>query len=232
MLNLDFSNLSDEEIEKMTQGLNEEVKELEARLKKKPIFNNPIIDKFTKIDDLLRQNIALQKDLIEQVYISNKLALATYYKDGGTSVAPKDPYSVDTSILERLKVSSDDYKTLVKNFENMKVSGSEKIFEIEGSGIVAEIKFQSSNATATNKVYGVRIMSDNSIVYQDTWSKFEGRNAYETDMTCYEDLISGFYILAFKNMAFAKSLIIEVYGSAGLTISFSNIYLKYHLKVV
>ena len=66
MLNLeDFSKLSIEEIEKMTQSVNEE---LEARLKKKPNLNLNIIDKFTDIDELLRQNIHLQKELIEQMY--------------------------------------------------------------------------------------------------------------------------------------------------------------------
>lgn len=111
----------------------------------------------------------------------------------------------------------------------MAITGSNKVFELEGSGIISELKFQSSNATVNNKAYGVRIMSDNSIIYQDTWANFENRNFYETDMSCWEDLINGFYILAFKNMAFAKNLIIEVYSS---TASFSGIYLKYHLKVV
>ena len=223
MLNLeDFSDLTVEEIEKMTKNINEEVKELEVRFKKKTNFKNPI-DKFTDVDELLRQNI-------NQQYITNKLLFAIYYKQGISGSIDRDikPYQ-SNDIIERMKVSGDDYKTLVNNIANMKISGSNKVFEIEGSGILAECKIQSSNATVNNKAYGVSIVSDNSVVYKDTWANFENRSHYETDMSCWEDAILGHYILAFKNMAFAKSLTIEIYGS---TVSvFSNIYLKYHLKV-
>ena len=53
------------------------IQEEESSLKSN--FKNPI-DKFTKIDDLLRQNIALQRDL-------NKILLALYIQeraDGST----------------------------------------------------------------------------------------------------------------------------------------------------
>lgn len=218
----DFSKLSVEEIEKMTRNINNEVKELEVRLKKKPIFNSPI-DKFTKIDDLLRQNIHLQKELIEQIYISNQLSWATLKKSSDGFISPY-PNGDRPIILG----GDDDYKTIVNNLTSMKISGSSEVFKIDGSGIVGEIMFKSSNATVNNKVYGVRIMSDNSIAYQDTWANFFNRSFHEVDVSCWEDLVRNYYLLVIQKIAFAKNLIIEVYGS---TTHFTDIYIKYYLKI-
>lgn len=227
MLNLeDFSDLTVEEIEKMTRNINKEVKELEVRLKKKPNFNLNIIDKFTGVDELLRQNIHLQKELIEQMYISNQLSWATYKKTQGADGGFISPYpNGDKPIIFG---GDDDYKTIVNNVANMKISGSNKVFNIEGSGIVAEVMFKSTNATVNNKAYGVRIMSDNSIAYQDTWANFFNRSFHEVDLACWEDLIRNYYLLEFQNITFTKNLIVEVYGS---TAHFTDIYIKYHLKV-
>lgn len=225
MLNLeDFSELTVEEIEKMTQSINKEVKDLETRLKKKPNLNLNIIDKFTNVDELLRQNIHLQKELIEQMYISNQLSWATLKKSSDGDFISPYPNSDKPIILG----GDDDYKTIVSNITNMKISGGSKVFEINGSGVVAEVMFKSVNLPQ-NKVYGVRIMTDNSIAYQDTWANFFNRSFHEVDVSCWEDLVRNYYLLEIQKIAFAKNLIIEVYGS---TTHFTNIYLKYHLKVM
>jgi len=114
---------------------------------------------------------------------------------------------------------------MVKNIENPKITGSESVFGISGTGILAEVKFQSSNSTVNNKAYSVRILSDKDIIYNGTWTNFESRSYYEADMTCYEDAINGYYILSFKKVAYLKNLKIEVYES---TATFINIYIKYH----
>lgn len=224
MLNLeDLSKLTTEQIKKMTEDVNKDIEDIKIRLKKKPIFNSPI-DKFTKIDDLLRQNIALQKELIEQMYISNQLSWATLKKSSDGDFISPYPNGDRPIILG----GDDDYKTIVSNITNMKISGGSKVFEINGSGIVAEVRFQSSNI-ATNRIYGVRIVSDNSIVYQDTFANFFNRSFHETDLSCWEDVPHGYYLLVFQRIAFSKNLIVEVYGSIA---TFSDIYLKYHLKMV
>jgi len=208
----DLNSLSIDELKKIR------LKEEEASLKSN--FFNPL-DKFTEIDDLLRENI-------KQQHFTNQLLLALYYKkekDG--KIVPIQPNGIDTSaILEGLRGAGDDYKTLVVNIEGEKITGSETIFKISGTGILAECKFQSSNLDVNNKAYGVRIYSDKDIIYQDTWANFESRSFFETDMTCYEDVI-GYYILSFKTIGYLKNLKIEVYDSKA---SFTNIYIKYHQK--
>ncbi len=122
---------------------------------------------------------------------------------------------------------SDDYKIIVKNIENTKITGNEIVFEITGTGILAECKFQSSTSTTDNKTYSVRVLSDKDMIYQGTWGNFESRSYYESDLTAYDDDINGFYILSFKNIAYLKKLKIEVYESSAI---FTNIYVKYHIK--
>lgn len=210
----DLKSLSDAELDKIIQ-------EKKKNLKSNNLFSP--LDKFTKIDDLLRENI-------KQQHLTNQLLLALYYKkekDG--KIVPIQPNRVDTSaILEGFR-GDDIYRTIVRNIENPKITGSEKVFEIQGSGILAEVKFQSSNSTVNNRNYGVRIVSDKSMIYQDTWANFFNRSFHETDLSCWEDIPNSCYLLVFQKIAFAKNLMIEVYGS---TATFSNIYLKYHLKVV
>jgi len=214
VLNLeDFSNFTTEQIRKLREKTNKEVDELEARLKKKTLL------KFsTSNDELLRQ-------LTEQLYISNKLSVATYKKKQINGSI--NPYQSGKDV-ERLEVSDVDYKTIVVNFGNTTIIGSEKIYELEGSGIVSELMFKSSTATVLNRAYGVRIMSDNSISYQDTWDNCFNRSFHEVDMACWIDGIRNYYILEFQDIMFAKNLIIQVYGSSA---SFTDIYLKYFLKV-
>ncbi len=227
MLNLeDLSKLSVEQIEKMTQGLNEEVDEIKTRLKKKPIFNNSPIDKFTKIDDLLRQNIALQKDLIEQVHISNKLALATYYKNGITSSVPTDPYGVDTSVLERLKVSSDDYQTL--NPIMLNLDGNDAGIRVDGSGIIDTIKFVSTTTTIDNKDYTVEVKCDKTILYNNTFAELEARTGTERGMVCYEDLLAFKYLLIFRTILYTNGFEIRVLNSKA---KFELFQVKYHKRV-
>lgn len=208
---VDYNNLTTKQINKMTQGLDEDFKEMNIKLEKKPIFNAPT-------DDLLRQ-------LTEQLYISNKLSVATYKKKQINGSI--NPYQSGKDV-ERLEVSDVDYKTIVMNFGSMNIGGSEKIYEIEGSGIISELMFKSSTATVNNKAYGVRIMSDNSISYQDTWDNCFNRSFHEVDMACWIDGIRNYYILEFQDIVFAKNLIIQVYGSSA---SFTDIYLKFYLKV-
>ncbi|KKL54583.1 hypothetical protein LCGC14_2263960 [marine sediment metagenome] len=204
--------------------LKKKIQKTEQSLKSN--FVNPI-DKFTKIDDLLRETVIALRSSIKEQRINNKLLLAIYYKNGENGYI--QPNGIDTSaILSDLSVR-DDYKTIIKNLENVKITGSERVFEIAGMGIMAECKLQSSNSTIDNKTYSIRIFSDKDLIYSGTWANFESRSYYESDLTCYEDDINGNYILSFKNIAYLKNLKIEVYESSA---TLTNIYLKYHEKRV
>lgn len=212
----DISSLTDAELRK---------KIIETENSLKSDFNP--IDNFTKIDDLLRETVIALRSSIKEQRINNKLLLAIYYKNGEKGKI--QPNGIDTSaILSDLNLR-DDYKTLVKNLENVKITGNEIVFEISGIGIIAEIKFQSSNSTTDNKNYAVRIHSDKDLIYGGTWTTFESRSYYESDLTCYNDDINGYYILSFKNVAYLKNLKIEVYESSA---TFTNIYMKIHKKRV
>ncbi len=213
----DISTWDEERIERETKKINKETeKKIKEFFKTKPKFNP--IDKFTSVDELLKENI-------KQQHLTNQLLLALCYKkekDG--KIVSIQPNGIDTSaIIEGLK-GGDNYKTMVKNITST-ITGSENVFGIKGTGILAEVKFQSSNANVNNKAYSVRILSDKDIIYNGTWSNFESRSYYEADMTAYEDAINGYYILSFKKVAYLKNLKIEVYESSA---TFTNIYIKYH----
>jgi len=210
----DLSKLTTEEIKKLTQDINEEVDDIKTRLKKKKPLNFS-----TSTDELLRQ-------LIEQLHISNQLSVVSYKK---TQINNNiNPYQTKGDITERVLVSSDNYTTIVKNTGNTTITGSGKIYEINGSGIVGELKFKSSDATVNNQGYSVRIVADNSIVYDDSWLNFSFKSFHEVDMSCWQDVPNACYLLVFQKIAFSKNLLVEIYNS---TASFTDIYLKYHLKV-
>ncbi len=213
----DISSLSIAELKKKIQ-------EKENSLKSN--FVNPI-DKFTSIDDLLRETVIALRSSIEEQRINNKLLLAIYYKDG--SITPYEPNGVDTSaILEGLR-GGDDYQTLNPLFHNLKVDGKQQIINIEGSGIIDVIKFVSSTSTANNKSYSVRITCDKTVLYANTFTELEARTPNERGMVCYEDTINLEYIMMFKLIGYTKSIKIDVYNSNN--VDFSLIQIKYHKKV-
>ncbi|MEE9378844.1 MAG: hypothetical protein V3V33_12505 [Candidatus Lokiarchaeia archaeon] len=182
---------------------------------------NPL-DKFTSIDELLRENIKAQRDLAD---ITHKLLLAIYYKGGGeTSITPN---GVDTTAILESLTGGDDYRTLNKIFNN--VTGDKTILEVEGSGIIDVIKFVSSNTSVLNKEYSVRIRSDTTILYQNSWTELEARSPNERGMVAFEDdTINNEYLLIFKTIAYSEDFMIEVYDSSA---TLSMVQIKYHEKV-
>ncbi len=187
---------------------------------------NPI-DKFTSIDDLLRETIASLKDLTQEQEVTNKILIAMYIQEGADgSMTAKPIAGVDTSaILQGLR-GGDDYRTLNKIIYNE--IGDNTILEVNGSGIIDVIKFVSSTSTVDNKDYSVRIWCDATILYANTWTELEARTPNERGMVCYEDIINLEYILMFKTISYTEGFKIEVYDS-NATLTMAQI--KYHERV-
>jgi len=219
----DITSLSTENIKKIVEKQREAKKANLSKGLKIPIPKNPL-DKFTSIDELLRENITAQRDLFDEQRTTNKLLLALYYKDGaGVSIQPN---GVDTTaILEGLR-GGDDYRTLNKIIHNE--TGDKTILEVVGSGIIDVIKFVSPTTTVDNKDYSVRIRSDTTILYANTWTELEARTPNERGMVCFEDEDSNEYLLMFKTIAYSEKFTIEVYDSNA---TLSMVQVKYHERV-
>lgn len=199
----------------------------------KPNIN--VLDKFTDIDDLLRISIQETRDLImeqretnRQMQINNKLLLALYYQeDVDGKMIQKDPMGIDTTILESIARGGASITRFVE-LTNKNISGNEIIFEGGFEGFLVEILFVSSTSTTDNKDYSVRILSDDNIAYQDSYTNFEAKGGTETDMAAFEDEDNSWYLLQFQGIGFHQRIFVEVYNSK---CTFLRIYLKYHRSV-
>ena len=123
------------------------------------------------------------------------------------------------------------YTTKKFRVDNIKFSilnRSEKIFTLEGSGIISEIELISSNSTVDNKNYKVRVVNDDSIAYNDSWEGFESRTMHEADMTAFDDTNTNKYVLLFQDICYEDSCYLEVYESYA---TFDYINVKYHEKI-
>ncbi len=237
---MEFENLTEEELKKRIANTEKKISSIKKKTPKKSIalsgqpkktfdfkkfdFKNIDfglnIDKYTQIDDILRE-------LYKQQQLTNKLLYSLYLKSGSsntTIINPSEGITGDS--LEGLL--SERYRSKVKNFVNQIITGTKVILEMEGSGAISEMLFLSSDALAANAVYGVRIISDGIIIYQDTYTGFTSRSNYETDMTAFNDAGNSNYVLTFQSIAYDNSFKIEVYDS---TATFTDIYIKYHEKI-
>ena len=189
-----------------------------------------VIDKFTNIDELLiettkRLNVLIdeQEETNRQMRISNKILLGLLVEEleDGT-VVRKDASGIDAAkILESIG-DGEGRTTIIKSIPNL--SGDKRVFELKDSGFIIEIMFKSSSSSTDNKDYSVRVYADETIIYQNSFTNFEARNYFETDMTCYEDTQESYYFLHFKNISYRNSFIVEIYDSSA---TFEQIYLKY-----
>ena len=164
----------------------------------------------------------LQRDLIEEQHISNKLLLHILFKED-VGIVPYEPKGIDTEeILESLG-AGDDYQTL-----NRILSGKEANISEKGVGFIDTIKLVSNTTTTDNKDYSIEIVCDDNIIYKDSWDNLEARTATERGMVCYEDDIKGQYLLIFRNIFYTESFEMKVFNSEA---TFSLVQVKYHGKV-
>ena len=184
---------------------------LQYKKQKTPSDLQPITN-FGSTDELLYDNILATKDLISQqketnrqLEINNKLLLTLFSEEKDEKKA-----SNDTILAGMLK------------------GEKEIVFQGNFEGGLAEILFVSSTSTTNNKAYSARIVADDNIIYQDSYTNFEAKNATETDMACFEDEFNNWYLLQFQKVNFMKSILVEIFDSSA---TFLRIYVKYH-KVV
>ena len=178
----------------------------------------------TDIQDLTME----QRETNRQKKINNKLLLALYYQeDSDGNVIQRDPMAMDTKILESISKGG-AYITRVVNIINKDIGEKEIIFEQEFEGALAEVLFVSSTSSTDNKAYSARVVADDNIIYEDSYTNFEARSNHETDMACFEDEIDDKYLLQFQNVSFNQKILVEVYNSSAL---FERIYIKYHRSV-
>ena len=216
----------------------EDLKKLKNNLKNKPTPNFApklnIIDKFTSIDELLIENTIALKDLIQdqretnrQLRISNKLLLGLLVEESADgTISLRGDSGIDTAaILEEIGGGGTIISRKI-DLANVNVNGKKVIFEGEFEGGLAEVLFTSSTSTTDNKNYSVRIVGDDEIMYQDTFTNFEARGGTETDMACFEDSdVNSWYLLQFQNIYFSNKILVEIYDSSA---EFIRVYVKYH----
>lgn len=212
------------------KALVKKVKEKQANLSKglKIPSSKNLIDKFTNIDELVRELILAQHETNDALNMTNKLLIALYLQEAsdGSLVAKQPNGVIDTSAILKGLTSGDDYRTLNKVIHNE--TGDKTILGVKGSGVIDVIKFVSSNALVVNKDYSVRIRSDTTILYANTWTELEARSPNERGMVCWENEDSNEYLLLFKTIAYSEMFMIEVYDSNA---TLSMVQVKYHEKV-
>ena len=227
---IDLDKYSVEQLKKIKDSLEKEkIKSADSKTKKQktPSDLQPITN-FGSTDELLYDNILATKDLISQqketnrqLEINNKLLLTLFSEEKDEKKASND--TILAGMLKGLGMV-----TQVVEFNNKTIGEKEIVFQGNFEGGLAEILFVSSTSTTNNKAYSARIVADDNIIYQDSYTNFEAKNATETDMACFEDEFNNWYLLQFQKVNFMKSILVEIFDSSA---TFLRIYVKYH-KVV
>lgn len=178
-----------------------------------------IIDTFTSIDELLEVIALLQQQTYKQQELTNKLLYLLIQ-----SIGQGQPVQVDLGNTSNLLSISDEYKTFI--FQRVNFSGDAVVFEKQASGIISELSFLSDVSDSDNADFSIKIVSDNDVLVDKTYTELAGKNNYRTDITAYND--SSYYALIFKDIAFSSNIVIQIYNSSA---TFDEIYLKYHERL-
>lgn len=178
-----------------------------------------IIDKFTSLDDTMKVNALLLQNLLKQQQVTNKLLALQLQAIG--QPAQQIGFGED---MTPLITGEGKYKSFV--FKLVSVSGDRVVFKKEMTGIISEIYFLSDVSDANNAVYNIKLVSDNDVLYDDSYSNLMARSDYEADMTAFSD--ATYYILNVQNIAFQNSIIVQIYNSSA---TFDHVYIKYHERV-
>jgi len=183
------------------------------------------LDRYTQIDDLLRISIRQQT-------LTNKLLAALLVGTGQQQVDGVDLLAIAQQLNVKDILQADTYKTTLKSLKNISTTSLTKklIFEAKYGGTLGEVYFLSDVSNDNNNKYKIKIISDGEVSYEDTWANFSTISNYERDMTAFYD--NDNYIISFQNVAFNKSLLIEVVGTTVNTVTFHNIKIKIHKKLL
>lgn len=185
-----------------------------------------LLDKWTKIDDILRDNSKLLNKLINEQIKTNQYLVALLNKKF-VDIDLALPESIGGEIIKNLNYL---YKTITHKWTNQVVASSDKLTILKGNytGIVSEVMIRTSDAAAANKNYSFRILADNEIIYDDTWDNFNTENGLMSDMSAFDN--GTWYVLAFNTIAFTNAIEIEIYNLSN-SITFSKVFIKYHRRI-
>lgn len=189
-------------------------------------MSQQFIDRFTQLDELLKKSIEVQTTNAELQIQANQLLLAIWQQRetiAGDSGLP--PTLAALPSIGELPTLGGRYKytTDILELKNQRIIGDKIIFSFEFGGAISEIIFLSSDSSAINKVYKVRVIADGKTIWNDTYNNFEVGSDYYTDMTAYDDEDGGFYVLSFNNIFFNNTVNLTIYNS---TATFTKIYIK------
>lgn len=188
-----------------------------------------LIDRYTQIDDLLRNNQILMGQLLTQQTNTNKL-LYTMLKSGQITGVPISgmPYEAITKTdISNIISGGNQYKTFVREFPNHTISTGTTytLINEKFSGIISEIYLLST--LAQGSTYSIKVTADTEKIYDDTWTNFSARNSYESDMSAFSD--ATYYVLSLQDIAFNESIVVEIYNA---NLTFYRIYMKVHRRVM
>ena len=212
--------MSLEEIKRLIDEKKRKILELRRSLE---LNKRSAIDQYTQIDEILRQLLQEQQITNEQLSITNKLLYAIYLMGGVGGEGKGEIPKVDLSEL-----GSNRFRTKVVHLSPSGNIGTQRIFKVEGAGYVEEVKFISSNSSANNKSYSVRVIADDSVIYDATWDEYESRSLHETDVTAFNDTNNSVYVLHFRNIFYVYNFTVEIYDNLA---TFQNVYVKYHEEI-
>jgi uncharacterized coiled-coil protein SlyX len=182
-------------------------------------------DKYTKIDELLIEQIEEQELTNRLLVLNNRILFLLLKAQYGGGEAPA---------IEGIEdIFGSRYRSRVLRVDNIKFSlidRKEKVFALEGSGMISEIELISPNTSVNNKDYSVRIIADDNIIYNGTWESFESRTMHEADMTAFDDTNNSKYVLLFQDIMYDSICTLEIYD-AHYSAELEYVNVKYHEKI-
>lgn len=127
---------------------------------------------------------------------------------------------------EKALIREPRYVTEIHNLKTQIISGNQTILNEKFAGILAEIYLLSDAGISANSEYSIKIVADGVPLYNDSYANFATISDYETDIDIGSD--ASYYYAIFRNIAFVKSIYIEIYNSSA---TFDIIKLKIHREV-
>lgn len=190
-----------------------------------------IIDRYTKIDDLLKTTINTLNELIKQQQFTNSLLYELLKTErtqnllvGGTpqTSLPQQNINVDVGSLQGLtSIGGNRYKTTAKTQYNIAINPELTLYEENHGGALQELVLLASDGAAANAIFKLQILADGEKVYDDSYTNLASLSDYESDMTAFDD--GTYYVVAINTVFFEESIKIWVYES---TATFDYIYMK------
>ena len=120
-----------------------------------------------------------------------------------------------------------EYSTNVKQWDTLKITDNLSLINENGSGSVSELVLISDSTVAANKVYSLQIIADGKTIWNDTWTNFEIKSPYFSEMTAFDD--DTYFVLAFQSIPFNESIVVNI--NEAPNVEFASIFIKVIKKV-